>query len=267
MTHPSQELQVRWAEVRPRRGVAGAWIAVVLHLVSLAVAALVTEPGDFLFVIPGTAAGTVIAFAWFCFCWRLDASETTWTTAEPIPPGPRARAESPIGLRAAWRGGWRPALAWLVGAAVLLTALRGLEGFAAWLLLAVFLAPVAILFGWLFWMFLVMPLLYFVQGVRHLRRTSDGGPPVGVAMVGTSLLLWCVLPLVACLLLSGAASSRYDVVPALLGARSADAGSEPLLWAARALGLVVVTIAVAGMWWLRREQRRVQEGVGGVVRL
>lgn len=262
------ELQVRWAEVRPRHGVPGAWIAVVLHLVSLVVACVITDAGDFMPAIVGTVTGMVVAFVWFCACWRLDAAETSWTTAEPLPPGPRVpRQASPVGLRAAWRGGRRPALAWLVGGAAALTGLRGLEGFAAWLVLAMFLAPVAILFGWLFWLLLVMPLLYFVHGVRRLRRPADGGPPVGIAMVGTSLLLWCVLPLVACLMLSGAASSRYDVWPALLGAREADAGSEPLLWAARALGAVIVTIAAAGMWWLRREQRRLQEDRGGIVRL
>lgn len=262
------ELQVRWAEVRPRHGVQGAWIAVVLHLVSLAVACVVTDAGDFMPAILGTVTGMVVAFGWFCACWRLDAAETSWTTDEPLRPGAHApRRASPIGLRAAWRGGRRPALGWLVGAAVVLSVLDGLEGFAVWVLLAVFLAPVAILFGWLFWLFLVMPLLHFVHGVRRLRRPADGGPPVGIAMVGTSLLLWCVLPLVACLMLSGAASSRYDVWPALLGAREADAGSEPLLWAARGLGAVIVTIAVSGMWWLRREQRRTQEDRGGIVRL
>jgi hypothetical protein len=262
------ELQVRWAEVRPRHGVAGAWIAAVLHLVSLAIACLATNPGDSMPAILGTVTGMAIAFGWFCACWRLDAAETSWTTAEPLPPGPRApRPTSTVGLRAAWRGGRRPALAWLVGAAAVLTGLRGLEGFTAWLVLAMFLAPVAILFGWLFWLLLVLPLRYFVHGVRRLRRPADGAPPVGIAMVGTSLLLWCVLPLVACLMLSGAASSRYDVWPTLLGAREADAGAEPLLWAARGLAALIVTIAVAGMWWLRREQRRLQEDRGGIVRL
>ncbi|WP_107771081.1 hypothetical protein [Nocardioides sediminis] len=269
MTHPSQELQVRWAEVRPHHGVVGAWIGVVLHLVVLAVLSLVSESGDFVtLIIGGTGAATLVAFTWFCACWRNDAAEATWTTAEPLPPGPRApRAESPIGLRATWRHGWRPALAWLVGAAIVLSVLRGPEGFAAWIILAAFLAPVAVVFGWLFWLLLVLPMLYFVSGIRRLRRGEDGSPPVGVALVGMSVLLWCVLPMAACIWLSGAADDRYEVFPALLGYGGDAPGSEPLLWVARALAFLVLILAVAGMWWIRREQRRMQERRGGIVRL
>jgi hypothetical protein len=149
---------------------------------------------------------------------------------------------------------------------VVLSALRGLEGFSAWIILAAFLAPVAILFGWLFWLFLVMPLLYFVSGIRRLRRGEEGSPPVGVALVGMSVLLWCVLPMSACVWLSGAADARIEVFPALLGYGGDTPRSEALLWGARVLGLVILLIAVSGMWWLRSEHRAMQERQDGIVR-
>ena len=251
---PAPELQVRWAGVRPRHGSVGAWVAAAVHVLVLAWVARTQqlEAGAF---VSAFAAATALAFAWFCACWRVDASETQWQLAQAPPSEPEV---SPIGWRAGVRAGWRPGLAWLVGAAVVLSGLRGLEGFAAFLLLAALVVPVAVAFGWLLWLFLVLPLLYLVHGARRLRDDGSGRPRLGIAMVATALLLWSVLPLAACLLLSGAATNRYDALPALLGYGGADASSPMLLVVARVLAAGIVLIAVSLAWWQARASRRLE---------
>lgn len=244
-----------WAPSGPRHGVLGAWIAVGVHLVGLAALVAASADDDVAPFIGSWLLATGLAFAWFCACWRLDASRTTWTTA---PPPPAVRPQPSAGLRAGLRTGWRPGLAWLVVSLGIVAVARGAEGVALQLVVAVLLVPIAVAFGWLLWLFLVLPLVYFVHGVRRLRRGPDGAPAIGIPMVGYSLLLWSVLPIASCLLLSGAATSRYDAVPALLGYGGVEASSPGLLWAARAGFGLVVAMGLSGWWWLARETRRLE---------
>ena len=277
-SQPPPDLRVRWASATPHRAVAGAWAAVVVHLVVVGASLAVCGPEDFWPVLVMFGAASLLTFVWLCACWRVDAEETTWGHA--LPPSPPSRR--PLGVVAGLRAGWRPLLAWLVGTAAVWGALRGLEGLMIAGVVTVFLVPLAIAVGLLPWVLVVMPIRYAAAGVRRLRDvapTSDPPsypapslpsspvapsarsgrqPNLGVALVAYAVLALMVLPVGISLYLSGAATSRYDAIPALLGVGGAEPAFPVLLWVARVGFAVVLLVGVLLGRWLARERRRIE---------
>jgi hypothetical protein len=282
---PSSDLRVRWARARPHRAVAGAWLAVVVHLVVLATLLAVSGPQDFWPVYAWFGAASALTFVWLCACWRVEPDETTWD--QGVPPEPHR----PPGVVAGLRAGWGPLLAWLVGTAAVWGGLRGLEGLIIGGLLAAFLLPMAIAAGTLPWVLVVMPARYAAAGVGRLRgeagttepqatypssypssypgpaqssgaphRSSPSAPQpnLGVALLAYGVLALMVLPTGLSLLLSGAATSRYDAIPALLGFGGVEPTSPVLLWVARAGFAAIVLVGVLLWRWLARERRRIE---------
>lgn len=278
-SQPAPDLRVKWASVRPHRAVAGAWVAVVAHLVVVGAALAASGPEDFWPVLVVLGAASLLTFGWLCACWRVDPDETTWDH-EPSLSAPAAHR--PLGALAGLRAGWRPLLAWLVGTAAVWGGPRGLEGLMIAGVVTVFLVPLAIAVGLLPWVLVVMPIRFAAAGVRRLRgeagasdspshpvshpagpapspsvRSGDQ-PDLGVALVAYGVLALMVLPVGLSLHLSGAATSRYDAIPALLGLGGVEPTFPLLLWVAR-VGLGVIVLVGMLLWqWLARERRRIE---------
>lgn len=253
---------VRWAPVHVWRGGVVAWVGVGCYLAGLAVLALVSGREEDVAVVPivgGGSSALVLALGWFAVCLRVDPSRTTWSS-DPEMPDPAALDPdlSVPGWRSSWRAGWRPALVTAVGTLVVLTALAGVGGFAAAVLLVLFLLPVATLLGFVLWGLLVYPALHVVAGVRMARGGDGAGSGLALPMALMGMLVWCVLPLGVALALGVDEPGRrrgLGVLAPLFGIGPGQVVSEPLLWTARGFGLLLAGLLVAFLVSVRRARR------------
>jgi hypothetical protein len=270
--------RVRWARARPHRAVAGAWVGVVVHLALLTALMAVADRGEFWPVAVAAVVAGVIGFVWLCACWRVDPSETRWASLAPPTDG-----EPAVGVLPGFRAGWRPALAWVLGAGAAMTLLGGFAGAVYFGLLALLLLPMTTLLAWLWWYLVVVASQHLAAGVRGLRtpeeplapapvthdparaaydmavrHASTPEPSMGVPLIGFGVMALLVLPVSACVHFSGAATSRSSVIPALLGYGGVDPTRPTLLWVGRGGFAVIVLVGVLLWWWLARERRRIE---------
>lgn len=230
----------------------GLWIGAAIHLVALAVLAVVLPATDDDLPVESMLAGAGAAYALAVLAGfvvlALDARDRSV--------GQQPMLLTDLGLRGTLRVAWRPYLVWAIAQLAVLGVLFGTAGVAEGILLAVLLVPIALMGGYVTWLFALAPLMLLVRSlVRLARPGTDRAATMTTLLI--SLVLLSVLPLAVGLVLGVEGANRWDWVGPLFGAEAQPdrIRSYAGLWTARVAALVLVVSLVGYLAMLARRGR------------